>query len=419
MKNDIKKAVYSTLLAIVILLLLGYSYDYYNSRTPVEYVISTIEKFNKSPQSVFVRAWRIIKNNYVDNTYNNQDWEKWKNRYESEIKTREDFKVATKSMLASLNDPYTRFLPREEFEEQNRNIDSKLQGIGVHITEKDGEIIIVSVIEGTPAQKYGIKSKDKILKVDGTSTKGLSLPDVAEMVRGESGSEVVLTVQRGKNVLTKSIIREEIKIKTVKFKMFDKNIAYIRILSFISTNTADEVRDALGKIGDSKGVIVDVRGNYGGLLSNAVYISNMFIKSGTIVSIVDRDGNKQDYDAKPGLFLVSKPVVILVDESSASASEIFSGAMKDHKKAFLVGEKTYGKGRVQMISRLPNGSGINFTVAKYLTPLGTDIDHKGIEPDYIVEVDGNGFSEEADGKTYSEKDDLQLNKAVEVLLEQI
>lgn len=404
--NELKKSIYVTVAALIILIIAGYNYDHYNSGNPVEYVISTVEKFNNSPQNVFKRAWRVIKNNYVDETYNHQDWNKWKNRYESEIKTDEDSRVAIESMLASLNDPYTRFLPKEEFEEQHRSIDSKLQGIGVHITEVNGKIVIVSVIDDTPAQKYGLMKKDRILKVNDISTKGLSLKDVAEMVRGKRGTEVSLTVLRDGETLVKDIVREEIKIKTIKYEILEDNIAYIRILSFISCDTANEFRKALNATQKADGIIVDVRGNYGGLLSNAVYISDMFLKSGNIVSTVDRNGNKNDYEANSDEFVNKKPIVILVDEGSASASEIFSGAMKDNDKAVLVGEKTFGKGKVQMIAELPNGSGINFTIAKYLTPSGRDIDHKGIEPDYTVEYDESDFLE---------TEDLQLNKAIEIL----
>ena len=218
MKN-LKKSVYATFLAIIILIIVGYNYDTYNSQTPIEYVISTIEKFDHTPGGLFRRSWRIIKNNYFDESFNHQDWRRWKTRYESKIETREDLRVAAESMLASLNDPYTRFLPREEFEEQHRNIDAKLQGIGVHITETDGSIIIISIIDDTPAEKYGLKEKDEILKIGSVSTKGLSLREVADMVRGEEGSTVVLTILRDEKTITKSIVREEIKIKTVKHKI--------------------------------------------------------------------------------------------------------------------------------------------------------------------------------------------------------
>ncbi len=286
-------------------------------------------------------------------------------------------------------------------------MDAKLKGIGVHITELDGKVIIISVIDDTPAQKYGLKAKDEILRIDSVSTKGLSLSKVAELIRGEEGSTVKLTILRENKVITKNIVREEIKIKTVKYRMLDNKIGYVRISSFISFDTANEFVGALNELREAHSLIIDVRGNYGGLLTNAIYISNMFLTEGTIVSIVGRNGEREDLDAKSHDFITEKPTIILIDEASASASEIFSGAMKDHGRARLVGEKTFGKGRVQMVLRLPDESGINLTVAKYLTPKGRDIDHKGIEPDYKVESDyGLAF----------DADDECLNKAMELLL---
>ena len=245
--------------------------------------------------------------------------------------------------------------------------------------------------------------------MNSTSTKGVLLKDVAEMIRGEQGTIVTLTLLRGDKTLVKKIKREEIKIKTVKYKMLDNNIAYIRITSFISAETSNEFTKALFDTRQASGLIVDVRGNYGGLLSNAIYISDMFLDKGNIVSTVNREGKEVDYPAEAGSVFTNIPMVVLVDEASASASEIFSGAMQDNKRAVLVGETTFGKGLVQMITELPDGSGVNLTVAKYLTPAGTDINKKGIKPNYKV----------AYKETNSKKElDTQLDKAVEVLLVQ-
>ncbi|NLF84156.1 MAG: S41 family peptidase, partial [Candidatus Gastranaerophilales bacterium] len=370
MKSKLQHPVYSVLLAIIILIMVGYAFDKYNSVHPIEYVVSTVEGFDKTPSGTFKRAWRIVKNSHLDGTLNHQDWGRWKKRYTNQIKNNEDLRIATDTMLASLDDPFTRFLPKDDFDEQHRNIDSKLQGIGVHISEIDGKIVIVSVIEDTPAEKYGLKNKDEILKVDLTLTKGVPLKEVADLIRGKKGSYVTLTILRENKELVKKIKREEIKIKTVKHKMLDNNIAYIKIVSFISADTSNEFTKALLELKNASGLIVDVRGNYGGLLSNAILISDIFLDKGNIVSIVDRKGKRTNYYAEKGSIFSGTPMVVLVDEASASASEIFSGAMQDNKRAILVGDKTFGKGLVQMITELPNGSGINLTVAKYLTPSG-------------------------------------------------
>jgi len=377
-----------------------------NMQTPTEYILTSVENTNVTPKGVFNRAWRIIKNNYIDTTLNNQDWDKWEKRYGDKIKTKEDSYVAITTMVESLNDPYSRFLKPDEFAEQNRCIDAKLFGIGVHIADVKGNSIIVNVIEDTPAAKAGLKTGDRILKVDDRSTKGLSLKDVAALVRGKAGTKVVLDILRDKKQLIKAILREEIKIKSVKYKMLDNQYAYIKISTFISSDTAYEVAEALQATKKAQGVIIDLRGNHGGLLPNAIMISNMFLNKGAIVSVVGRNGKKQEFKAELDGLITSKPTVILINNESASASEILSGALKDHKRAFLIGETTFGKGLVQRILKLPDGSGINLTVAKYLTPNGNDIGHKGINPDYKVLMTEKEF---IDGK------DPQLNKAKQVL----
>jgi len=377
-----------------------------NSQNPVEYVLSSIENINVTPEVIFNKTWRIVKNNYIDATCNHQDWKRWQERYGDKIKTKEDSYVAIKSMVESLNDPYTRFLTPDEFAEQDRSIDAKLFGIGVHIADIKGNAVIVNVIEDTPASKSGLKAGDRILKVNGKSTKGLPLKDVADAVRGKAGTKVVLVLLRDKKQLTKAILRQEIKIKSVKYKMLDDKYAYIKISTFISTDTAYEEAALRGFPEKAKGIIIDLRGNHGGLLPNAIMISNMFIKKGTIVSVVDRNGSKQEFKAESENVITSKPTVILINGESASASEILSGALKDHKRALLVGETTFGKGLVQRILKLPDGSGINLTIAKYLTPNGNDIGHKGIKPDYKIVMTEKQF---LSGK------DPQLSKAKQVL----
>lgn len=381
-----------------------------NAQNPVEFVLSSIENSKVTPEGNFNRAWRIIKNNYVDKTCNHQNWERWQSRYQDKIKTKEDSYVAVESMMESLNDPYSRFLKPDEFAEQDRSIDAKLFGIGVHISDIKGNVVIVNVIEDTPADKAGLAAGDRILKVNGKSTKGISLKDVADSVRGKAGTKVFMLILRDKKQITKIITRKEIKIKSVKSKILDNKFAYIKISTFISEDTAYEVAQALSTTRKAKGIIIDLRGNHGGLLPNAIMISNMFLKKGVIVSVVDRNGSKQEFKAQSEGFITSKPLVVLINDESASASEILSGALKDHKRAMLIGETTFGKGLVQRILKLPDGSGLNLTVAKYLTPNGNDIGHKGIQPDYKVALTAKQF---VTGK------DTQLEKAKQVLASEI
>ena len=339
-----------------------------------------------SSQRLFDNSWKIIRDNYYDKDLNEQSWNYWKERYHGEIKTDEDAKVAIDTMLASLDDPYSRYMSRSEYLEQNNSINSKITGIGVNISSVAGKIHIVSVMEGTPAQFANLLPKDIIIAINGKEVNGLSLSEVANLVRGPENSFVNITILRNNDKLTKRVMRKEIKIKTVKSSVIDKNIGYIQITSFIGSTTPNEFLEALEKTKNTKGLILDLRGNTGGLLPNAVFIANLFIPQGNIVSIVGRNGYKYDINAQNTEFSIHKPTIVLVDGNSASASEILSGALKDYNKAKLLGTKTYGKGMVQKIIPMPNETGINLTVAKYLTPKGTDRNKKGITPDISVDL---------------------------------
>lgn len=346
-------------------------------------------------QRLFLTSWNTIKNEYYDKSLNSQNWEKWKAKYLENIETQDDAYIAIESIIESLNDPYTRFLRPDAFEEQNMSINAKLYGIGVNISDINGKPTIVGVIDDTPAQKACLRLGDVIVGVDGHDTTGFTLKDIAKLVRGEAGAPVELSIFRDKKKFDVHIVREEIHLKTVKMEMLDK-IAHITISSFLSQDTPKEFIQALMQTSDSQGIILDLRGNTGGLLPNAVIIANMFLPEGNIVSIVDRDGKRTDITAKYNSSYVKKPLVVLIDEGSASASEILSGALKDYDRATLVGETSFGKGLVQKIQPVPTGSAINITIAKYLTPSGADIHKKGIEPDYEVELSPDDFIAEKD-----------------------
>ena len=360
-----------------------------------------------SAQKLFDKAWRTIRKNYYIKDMNNQDWYRWKVHYQGQIKTEEDAYVAINTMLASLDDPYSKFLSKKEFAELNSSIDSKITGIGVNILSNAGKIMILNVIEGTPANSAGIKSGDIIFAVNKKEVSGMSVSDVATLVRGPENSTVEITLLRGEKKITKTIKRKEIKIKTVKSSV-DKNIGYIQILSFIGSTTSNEFIEALEKTENTDGLILDLRGNPGGLLPNAVFIANLFIPEGKIVSVVGRNGFKQDLTAQNTDFTINKPLIVLIDGSSASASEILSGALKDYKKAKLVGTKTYGKGMVQQVIPMPNETGLNLTIAKYLTPSGADINKKGISPDINVELTFEDLKK---------NNDVQLNMAKKIMAE--
>ncbi len=360
------------------------------------------------PQKLFDRTWKIVYKEYYDSDLNHQNWTRWKTHYQGKIKTDDDAKVAIDTMVASLNDPYTRFMSKKDFEDLTTSITSKIYGIGVNIYSNSGKIEVFNVIPATPADFAGLKQGDIIIAVDGKETNGMNVSEVATLVRGPENSVVELTILRDSKKITKKIKRKEIKIKNVKSSVLDNHIGYIQIVSFMGGTTPNEFMEALENTKNTDSIIIDLRGNTGGLLDNAVFIANMFIDNGEIVEIIYRNGYKKSINANNTPKLLDKPVVVLVNGASASASEILSGALKDYKKAKLVGKKTFGKGLVQKVVPLPNQTGLNVTIAKYLTPKGTDINKLGIKPD--IEV-GNEF----DFYLNNSKKDIQLETAKEIL----
>lgn len=371
--------------------------------------------FAASPDQLYDEVWRLINLKYVDQTDNSQDWNIWRHKYDGKMKTKEDAYVAIDTMLASLNDPYTRFLDPKEFAEETSSIKGSLQGIGIQIGMKDGNLVVIAPIEGSPADKAGILTDDLILEIDGTSTKGITIDKAADKIRGNAGTSVTLLVKRKNEEPKKyTITRAEIEIKSVSVKTpietkIPDSIQYIRLSSFISKNAASEVLNILKSTSNTKkGYILDLRSNPGGLLSNAILISDMFLQGGGIVSTVDRYGYK-DTTRAAKLRITNKPLVVLVNKGSASASEIFSGAMKDNCRATLVGEQTFGKGLVQEINRLSDDAGVNITIQRYLTPSGTDIHKKGITPDVIVKLTNEDVKN---------KDDIQLKEGLKILLKE-
>ena len=361
-------------------------------------------------KQLFFECWNDIKNNYYINDLNKQNWSKWKKRYQNKIKTTEDAYVAINSMLASLDDSYSKFLSQEEFQEQNSTINSKLYGIGINIASISGKIFVANVIENTPAQNADIRSGDIILKVNDTDINGNSIYEAAKLIRGNLNQPLTLELLRGNEKFSKILKRQEIKIKTIEAKKLTDNIGYIRISSFIGQDTPKDFIIALNRLLDTKALIIDVRGNSGGLFQNAIVISNLFMKNGTIVNVVARKGKKNFYDAKDEGCVYENPVAVLIDSNSASSSEILASALHDNNRAILVGTKTYGKGLVQKVFSMPNKTGMNLTIAKYLTPNGTDINKNGIKPDYTVALSHDDFIN---------NNDSQLNYAKNLLEKKI
>ena len=349
-------------------------------------------------KEVIDHVWQIVYRDFLDSNgkFERSNW----------INLRKDFLAkkysdnneaydAIRDMLSNLNDPYTRFLDPKEFNQMRIDTSGELTGVGIQIV-KDKEsdsLIIISPIDGTPAYEAGIKARDKILSIDDVSTKGLNIEDAVKLIRGRRGTKVKLEILRNGNSFYKSLLRERIEIKSVISKINETKdgvlIGYVRLKQF-NANASREMKDTLKDLEIKKvsGYVLDLRSNPGGLLESSIDISRQFIDKGIIVSTLSKDGLRETKRGN-GKALTKKPLIVLVNEGSASASEIVSGAIRDNNRGKLVGKKTFGKGLVQSMRTLVDGSGLTVTVAKYLTPNGTDINKFGITPDIEVKMNSN------------------------------
>ncbi|MGB9712084.1 MAG: S41 family peptidase [Dissulfurimicrobium sp.] len=309
--------------------------------------------------------------------------------YVEEVNPQKLIYGAIQGMLTSL-DPHSSFLTPDEYKELQVETKGVFSGIGIEISMKDGIITVVSPIEGTPADKAGLKANDKIIKIGNKSTKDMTLMEAVKLLRGERGTKVTITVFRDGWTQPKdfTITRDVIPIKSVHSRMLEDGYGYIRISNF-QTNTTSDFEKALseleGKSGGLKGLVLDLRNDPGGLLDQAVSISNEFINKGLIVYTDGRmPDQKMRFDARPKKHVRKYPIVVLVNEGTASASEIVAGALQDHKRAIIMGTQTFGKGSVQTIIPLEDGSAVRLTTARYYTPNGRSIQAKGITPDIVV-----------------------------------
>lgn len=382
--------------------------------------------FQESPKELVDEVWQVIEHTYVDATFNQVDWKAVRTEYlDRPYTSQEEAYTAIKEMLGKLEDPYTRFMTPEEFRNMQIDTSGELTGVGIQLSqdEETKELVVVSPIEDTPAFKAGVQSRDVILKIDGASTEGMDVNDAVQLIRGPVGTEVNLTIRRDERVLEFTLTRDRIEIHSVRYEYRQEGatpIGYVRLTQF-SANAAPEMQDALQELEQQNvaGYILDLRSNPGGLLKASIDIARMWMGNGTIVSTVNRRGIVHE-EAANAHSLTAKPLVVLVDGGSASASEILSGALQDNHRATLVGTQTFGKGLVQSVNRLGDGSGLAVTIAKYLTPSGRDINKLGIEPDIIVDLTEAQQEELGNNRDLiGTVEDPQYAKALETLQQEI
>lgn len=384
--------------------------------------------FRESPKELVDEVWQIIDREYVDATFNQVDWEAIRTDYvkNGSYNSKEDAYTAIREMLEKLEDPYTRFMDPQEFKNMQIDTSGELTGVGIQIAldEETKKLMVISPIEDTPAFKAGILAKDIITKIDDKSTEGMDVNDAVLLIRGKPGSQVTLTIERGDKQVDYTITRARIEIHPVRYSYRPEpegGIGYIRLNQF-SAIAAQEMGEAIKELEKKqvKGYVLDLRSNPGGLLYSSIDICRMWLKDGTIVSTVNRQG-KSKSEAANNRPLTEKPLVVLVDGGSASASEILSGALQDNQRAILVGTQTFGKGLVQSVKGLQwDESGMAVTIAKYLTPSGRDINKAGISPDVVVELTEAQRKElQQDRTQVGTKADPQYAKAFEVLQQEI
>ncbi|HMK49239.1 MAG TPA: S41 family peptidase [Thermodesulfovibrionales bacterium] len=377
---------------------------------------------------VFTEALSLIRKNYVE-----------------DVKPKDLIYGAIKGMLSSL-DPHSAFMTPDQYKEMQVDTKGEFGGLGIQIGSKDGMLTVIAPLEDTPAYKAGIKAGDKIIKINGEFTKDMGLHDAVSKMRGVPGTAVKITIMREgwKDTKEFTITREIIKIKSVKYKLLDDGIGYVKITQF-QEQTSSDLSAAMDNLTRQKvsALILDLRNNPGGLLNSAVDVSSQFLPSGKLVVFIkDRKGDKIEYKSNRHKTEFELPMIVIVNQGSASASEIVAGALKDWNKAVLVGTQTFGKGSVQSVVPLGDGSALRLTTARYYTPKGTSIQSTGITPDIMVkpelkdgektrpvirekDLEKHLKNEESEDKSLDsdemipieidEKDDLQLQKAIDLL----
>jgi len=382
--------------------------------------------FNQSPKELVDEVWQIIDRTYVDGTFNQVDWKKVRNDYlKRSYSSNEDAYKAIREMVKKIGDPYTRFMDPQEFRNMKIDTSGELTGVGIQLAadEKTKKLTVIAPIEDSPAFTAGILSKDIILKIDGKSTEGMDVNKAVTLIRGAVGTPVNLTILRGTEQKDYAIKRARIEIHAVKSSELSSpqgKVGYIRLVQF-SANAPMDMEKAIKQLEKQQvaGYVLDLRGNPGGLLYTSVDIARMWMAKGAIVSTKSRTG-EQDKEQTNGRSLTNKPLVVLVDGGSASASEILSGALQDNRRAVLIGTKTFGKGLVQSVRQVGKDSGLAVTIAKYYTPNGRDINKHGIDPDLEIKLtEAQGKELSANRDKVGTMADPQFAKAVGVLGEKI
>ncbi len=346
-----------------------------------------------SPKAIVDQVWQLVNREYVDGTFNKKDWQAVRQSLLSKNYTsRQQAYVAIRKALEQLEDPYTRFMEPRQYQALTRQTSGEVSGIGIRMemNRRTRFLTVIEALENSPASQAGIKAGDRILAIDGKPTYGMRIQDASKLIRGKVGSVITLRMgRRGNPSFNLKLTRARIEVPTVRSALRvegNRRIGYIRLREF-SAHASEQMAKAIRRLNNQRvdGFVLDLRGNPGGLLQASIEIAQMWLDDGAIVRTVDRRGSSEITKAK-NTALTKRPLVVLVDNNSASASEILTGALKDNKRAIVVGSQTFGKALVQSVHELVDGSGLAITIAHYYTPKGTDINRKGITPDIKIDL---------------------------------
>ena len=392
----------------------------FNNETSREIRMS-FAKQKVAPERLFVNSWRTIKAVYIDPTMNNQDWNRWKKRYLKKIKTNDDVIVAVNSMLSSLNDTNSEFVNSKKFRLQSdyikENSEPAIKFKMDFIRNKKNRIpvkVLLTTVAGVVSKAEVITSSDsyneprindQIIKIDGYPLFGMEMNAAIKLIKGKNSIQRLEIIRKGKLITTTSL-KGSMDIDKICSRLLPENILLINVYTLMEYNSIKSFMTLLNTYPDIKGIIIDLRGNVGGLFPNAIDFADVFVDNGIITTIKYRNGYKIDVKSQNTYNLPKKPTVILVDKRTASACEVFAAALKYNNQAILVGTDTYGKTSIQRIIPMQNNMGINLTIAKYLVNKNSDITKKGIEPDYTVSLSAENVLN---------NDDKQLKKAVEII----
>ena len=346
-----------------------------------------------SPKAIVDEVWQLVNREYVDGKFNSVNWQTTRQSLLSKNYTSpEQAYTAIRAALEKLGDPYTRFLDPKDYAALTDQTSGELSGVGIRMemNEKTKRLTVVEAIENSPALKAGIKAGDEILAIDGKPTQKLNVQDASKLIRGKAGTLINLRIGRqGTSNFDVKLTRSQIEVPTVRYTLKQegkRRVGYIRLREF-SSHAGEQMQRAIQALNRQQvnAFVLDLRGNPGGLLHSGIEIARMWLDNGSIVRTVDRQGNSEQMAANHTA-LTKLPLLVLVDGNSASASEILTGALQDNHRAVIVGSQTFGKALVQSVHSLTDGSGVAVTIAHYYTPKGTDINHKGISPDFKIEL---------------------------------